>query len=194
MAWRISHRESTGHHRGPTELSARLGPTIENPPDAANTFSWWFYGLPSAASTLVPDLTSDSAQNAPCPSMVMPASTGTAAAMRGGRTSCDPGPGDLYASVITKGYATSATLGSGTMVVAYTGPRFLMGSTAFQPLTVTLDYSGACKPWWRALSGSDHRSGQVYRSRGPQSVEHLLVPPRRKIRPGEDLGASREER
>ena len=136
---------STGTNHGPAELSARTWTYYQNPSDAANTFSWWFYGLPSAASALVPDLTDTvtAAQNALLPV------NGDASLYWDTRSNgwqvyqLILAPEQLFASVITKGYADGATVGSGTMTVAYTAPRdFFMGSTAFQPLVVTLDYSG----------------------------------------------------
>jgi hypothetical protein len=143
MAAPLGQNTGTGH--GKADPTARTWAYYQNPTDAANAFSWWFFGLPSAASTVVQDLTDTvtAAQKALLPV------TGVANLYWDTRSGgwqvyqLILAPEQLFASVITKGYADGTTAGSGTLTVAATSPHdFFTGSTALQPLTITLDYAG----------------------------------------------------
>jgi hypothetical protein len=136
---------STGTNHLMADPSGRTWAYYQNTADSANAFSWWFYGLPSAASPVVQDLidTVTAAQAAHLP-VNGDANLYWDTQSHGWQVyQLILAPEPLFASVITKGYADGATAGSGTMTVTYTTPQdYFLGSTAFQPLTVTLDYAG----------------------------------------------------
>ena len=144
MAMPLSLTTGTGGH-GSDDPSNRTWAYYQNPADTANTFSWWFFGLPSGSSTVVADLTGTvtAAQSAQLPV------TGEANLYwdthSGGWQVYQLilAPEQLLASVITKGYADGPAAGSGTLTVSTLRPRdFFLGASTFQPLTVTLDYTG----------------------------------------------------
>jgi hypothetical protein len=126
---------------GMDDPGARTWTYYQNAADTANAFSWWFFGLPVSASTVIQDLrdTVTAAQTASLPV------TGScslywdtvSSSWQASRLVLDPER--LGASAITTAYADAATAGTGTLGVQYLAPN---ATTLFSPMTVTLDYAG----------------------------------------------------
>lgn len=161
--------------------SGRLWAYYQNPSDPSNAFSWWFFGLPSSASTVVQDLidTVAAAQKANLPvsgkaNLFWDTQSGGWQAYQ-----LVLAPEKLFASVITQGYSEGPASGSGTLGVSYVSPRdMFMGSSVFRPMPLTLDHAGDLQTVVESITWNQStRVATFVVPVDPSQWSSLLVPP-----------------
>lgn len=143
----------------------------------ASPFSWWYFGLPSSASSVVQDLvdTLAAANAARLPAagyanLYWDTVSGTWQVHQ-----LILAPERLPVAVITKAYADGPAAGSGTLDISYQTP---FAGPAFSPMTVTLDYTGDLQTVVEAVTWNT--ATRVFTFQAP--VDHaqwatLLAPP-----------------
>lgn len=162
---------------GPGDMGGRTWNYHQDASDAANAFSWWYYGLPSGASKVVQDLIDTigaaTAANLPPTGYANLFWDTASGSWQAYQLVLSPEP--LPLATITTAYADGATAGSGTLGVTFRTP-FAVSTVA--PMTVTLDYAGDLQTVVEALTWDG--SARVLTFQAP--VDHaqwatLLVPP-----------------
>ncbi|BDU73819.1 DUF4382 domain-containing protein [Mesoterricola silvestris] len=162
---------------GPDDESGRNWPYYQNPADAAHAFSWWYFGLPSSASTVVKDLQDTAAAATGANLPVMGYANLYWDTVSGGWQAYQLvlAPNALPVATVTRAYTDGPAAGSGTVGVTFRTP-FAAATT--NPLTVTLDYAGDLQTVVEALTWNS--STRLLTFQAP--VDHaqwaaLLVPP-----------------
>jgi hypothetical protein len=126
---------------GMDDPGSRTWNYYQNAADTANSFSWWYFGLPSAASTVIQDLR-DTVTTAQTASLPVTGSTSlywdtVSSSWQASKLVLDPEM--LRAATITTAYADAATAGTGTLGIKYLAPN---ATTLMSPMNVILDYTG----------------------------------------------------